>query len=51
MQFSVHVFLSIFFWLLFFARIDNKKNQPSDTCSLVKKWEPSLNEPVKTLEV
>ena len=28
-----------------------KKNQPSDICSLVKKWEPSLNEPVKTLEV
>ena len=28
-----------------------KNNQLCDTCSLVKKWEPILNEQVKTLEV
>ena len=28
-----------------------KNNQPCDTRSLVEKWEPILNEQVKTLEV
>ena len=28
-----------------------KNNQLCETCSLVKKWEPILNEQVKTLEV
>ena len=28
-----------------------KNNQPSDTCCLIKTREPSLNEPVKALEL
>ena len=30
---------------------EQKNNQPCDSCSLVKKWEPILNARVKTLEV
>ena len=33
------------------AELTKKKNQFSDTCKQVKKFEPSLNEPVKTLDV
>ena len=62
MQFSVQFRVLVFFlWLLSFAQRDEEKkdkkktrtkdNQPRDTCSLVKKWEPSLKEQVKTLEV
>ena len=55
MRFKVQVCVSVLFWLFSFARRDDKKkiknSQPSDNLPLLNLTEPSLNEPVKTLEV
>ena len=55
MRFKVQVCVSVLFWLFSFARRDDKRKLKTvslvTTVPLFNFTEPSLNEPVKTLEV
>ena len=55
MRFKVQVCVSVLFWLFSFARRDDKRKLKTvslvTTVPLFNLTEPSLNEPVKTLEV